>query len=123
MTKTTNNTRYAWVSWTATALLLAAAVEWLLYFVFGPSLSTVHADCTGSLLWAHATVQTGEVLTEEFSYAALLPFGSSLWMVPVLHLFGYTLAAQQISMAIFAILFVAAIFWLFRCLERRPYEA
>lgn len=123
MTKTTNNTRYAWVSWTATALLLAAAVEWLLYFVFGPSLSTLHADCTDSLLWAHATVQTGEVLAEEFSYAALLPFGSSLWMVPVLHLFGYTLAAQQISMAIFAILFVAAVFWLFRCLERRPYEA
>lgn len=123
MTKTTNNARYAWVSWTATALLLAAAVEWLLYFVFGPSLSTLHADCTDSLLWAHATVQTGEVLTEEFSYAALLPFGSSLWMVPVLHLFGYTLAAQQVSMAIFAILFVAAVFWLFRCLGRRPYEA
>lgn len=123
MTKRTSNARYAWVSWTATALLLVVAVEWLLYFVFGPSLSTLHADCTDSLLWAHATVQTGAVLTEEFSYAALLPFGSSLWMVPVLHLFGYTVAAQQISMAIFVILFVAATFWLFRCLGRRPHEA
>lgn len=123
MTNSTRNTRTAWLSWGSAALLLAAAIGILLYFVFGPSLGTLHADCTDSLLWAQATVQTGEVLTEEFSYAALLPFGSSLWMVPVLHLFGYTLAAQQISMAIFAVLFVAAVFWLFRCLDRKPYEA
>ncbi len=123
MEQTARNTRKGWISWGTAALLLAAAVGLLLYFVFGPSLSTLHADCTDSLLWAYATEQTGQVLTEEFSYAALLPFGSSLWMVPVLHLFGYTLTAQQVSMAIFAVLFVAAVFWLFRCLGRKPYEA
>ncbi len=119
MTNSIKNT----LSWGSTALLLTATVGILLYFVFGPSLGTLHADCTDSLLWAEATVQTGEVLTEEFSYAALLPFGSSVWMVPILHLFGYTITAQQISMAIFAVLFTAAVFWLFCCLDRKPYEA
>lgn len=108
--------RRVWdVSACAVTLLLAAAT--LLYYVFGPSLASFHADCTDSLLWAQATVETGDILAADFHYAALLPFGSPLWMVPVLKMFGYTMTAQQISMAIFAVLFLAASFACFRTLR------
>ncbi len=98
------------------ASLLAAAAT-LLYYVFGPSLAHFHADCTDSLLWAQVTVETGQLLSPDFKYAALLPFGSSLWMVPILKIFGYTMTAQQVSMAIFAVLFIAAAFACFRTLR------
>ncbi len=98
------------------ASLLAAAAT-LLYYVFGPSLAYFHADCTDSLLWAQVTVETGELLSPDFRYAALLPFGSPLWMVPVLKIFGYTMTAQQVSMAVFVLLFLAAAFWCFRTLR------
>lgn len=104
----------------ACALLLAVATATLLYYVFGPSLASFHADCTDSLLWAQATLETGKPLAEDFHYAALLPFGSSVWMVPVLSVFGFTMTAQQVSMAIFAVLFVAAAFALFRALRFQP---
>lgn len=102
------------------ALFLALAAGVLLRYVFGPSLASFHADCTDSLLWAQVTLETGDLLADDFHYAALLPFGSSLWMAPVLSLFGYTMTAQQVSMAIFAVLFVAAAFALFRTLRFTP---
>ena len=101
----------------ACAVTLLAAAATLLYYVFGPSLSYFHADCTDSLLWAQVTVETGEWLASDFHYAALLPFGSPLWMVPVLKMFGYTMTAQQVSMAIFVLLFLAAAFFCFRTLR------
>lgn len=108
--------RRVWNLAACAATLLAAAAT-LLYYVFGPSLAYFHADCTDSLLWAQVTVETGQLFSPDFHYAALLPFGSSLWMVPVLKIFGYTITAQQISMAMFVLLFLAAAFVCFRTLR------
>ncbi len=97
--------------------LLAMAVYLLLYYIGGPSIAYLHSDTVDSLLWAQATVETGQVLAEDFHYAALLPFGGNVWMVPVLQLFGYGLTAHTVSMSIFAILFVLAAFSLFRAMK------
>ncbi len=110
----------AHVSWgetLATAVLLCAAVGILVYYIGGPALAYFHADCTDSLLWSQAMVETGDILAEDFHYAALLPFGSPLWMVPILSIFGYTMTAQTVSMSIFAFLFVLAAYSLFRAMN------
>lgn len=105
------------VRWFFTSTLLLAAMGILVYFIAGPARAFFHADCVDSLAWAQATVESGKILSEDFYYAAILPFGASLWMVPVLWIFGYTMTAQTISMAIFAVLFVLASFSLFRAMK------
>ncbi len=115
--------RRAAVNLTACVLLLCATVTTLWYYIFGPSLASFHADCTDSLLWAQVTVETGQLLADDFRYAALLPFGSSLWMVPIVSVFGYTMTAQHISMAVFVLVFTASAFWCFRTLRFSPAAA
>ncbi|MBQ8344841.1 MAG: hypothetical protein IJY42_01080 [Clostridia bacterium] len=105
------------VSVVATVALLSGALWVLLYYITGPSLGYFHSDCSDSLLWSWAMVETGEILSDRFAYAAILPFGSPLWMVPILKLFGYTMKAQIASMAVFAVLFVASSLFLFRSLR------
>ena len=95
----------------------------LLRYITGPSLAFLHSDCTDSLLWAYATVETGEILTPEFHYAALLPFGAPLWMVPILKMFGYSVTAHVVSMCVFAVLFIPAAFSLFRAMKCRIHVA
>lgn len=104
-------------------LYLALSVGTLLYYITGPALAYLHADCADSLLWSQVMVETGSVLAEDFHYAALLPFGSPLWMVPVLWIFGYGMTAQTVSMCLFALLFVAAAFSLFRAMGWRHASA
>lgn len=101
-------------------LYLALSLAVLIYYISGPALAYFHADCADSLLWSQVMVETGEILSDEFHYAALLPFGSPLWMVPVLWIFGYTMTAQVVSMVIFAVLFVLAAYSLFRALKAGP---
>lgn len=98
-------------------LFTAASLMVLLYYIIGPSKGYFHSDCADSLLWANAILESGKILTEDFGYAALLPFGSPLWMVPVLAIFGLTMRAQIVSMAIFAILFVGTMLFFFRSMK------
>ncbi|MBQ8359898.1 MAG: hypothetical protein IJX37_08375 [Oscillospiraceae bacterium] len=105
------------IEWFPTVLFLVCALYVLIYYITGPSIAFLHADCTDSLLWSQAMLESGQILSEDFNYAALLPFGSPLWMVPILRIFGYTLTAHKISMVVFAVLFVAAAFSLFRAMK------
>jgi len=106
----------------SSAICLGLALLTLLYYITGPALGYFHSDCTDSLLWAEASVRSGKVLDEGFAYAALLPFGSPLWMVPLLRLFGFGYTAHVWSMAVFALLFVATALFFFRSLRWR-YDA
>ncbi len=91
----------------------------LFYYVTGPALGYFHSDCVDSLLWSQAMVESGDILSENFSYAALLPFGSPIWMVPVIKLFGFTMRAQTVSMCIFTVIFVLSALSLFRAMRWR----
>ena len=95
-------------------LILVLTIGLVIGYIAGPSLYAIHSDCTDSLLWSQITLETGNVLDENFRYAAILPFGASLWMVPILGIFGYTVTAHIVSMSVFAILFVLAVYFLFR---------
>lgn len=88
-----------------------------LYYILYPSQGYFHSDCTDSLLWANATVESGNVFDENFRYAAMLPFSSSLWYVPLISIFGMTMNVQLAGMAIFLVLFTAAIYFMCRSFD------
>ena len=108
----------AWCSELLLALpLFLLSLGILLYYIIGPSRGFFHSDCADSILWANATVESGKVFSEDFHYAALLPFGASLWMVPAVAVFGLSMRAQIFSMSVFAILFVAVLAFFFRSMR------
>jgi hypothetical protein len=89
----------------------------ILYYIIGPSEGYFHSDCTDSILWANAALESGKILAEDFYYAAILPFGSFIWMVPAVALFGLSMPAQILSMSIFAVLFCAVLAFFFRSMK------
>lgn len=99
---------FRWVSF----ILVLAAIGSILYFIVGPARGYFHSDCADSIYWADASVESGLPLSRDFSYAAILPFGSSLWLIPLVAMFGLKYATHVVGMIIFAILFIAALAFL-----------
>jgi len=85
-----------------------------LYYIWGPGEGYLHSDCTDTLLWANASVESGKVFDESFRYAGLLPFSTVIWMIPLIKIFGYGMTAQNIAMSIFVLLFAGSLLALFR---------
>lgn len=96
-------------------MLFAAAVA--VWYITGPMLVMFHSDFTDSLIWANVTAQTGDILSPDFNYAAILPFGAPLWMVPILKIFGYGRISFQLSMIVFVVIFMASAYYFFRGLK------
>lgn len=88
-----------------------------LYYIVCLSKGDFHSDCTDSLYWANATVESGKVFDENFRYAAMLPFSASFWFIPIIKLFGVTMRAQIIGMSVFLVLFTAAIWFMCRSMN------
>lgn len=88
-----------------------------LYYIVCLSKGDFHSDCTDSLYWANATVESGQIFDENFRYAAMLPFSASLWFIPIIKLFGVTMRAQIIGMSVFLMLFTAAIWFMCRSMN------
>ena len=88
-----------------------------LYYIVCLSKGDFHSDCTDSLYWANATVESGKVFDENFRYAAMLPFSASLWFIPIIKLFGVTMRAQIIGMSVFLVLFTTAIWFMCRSMN------
>ncbi|MBO5845709.1 MAG: hypothetical protein J6Q77_03595 [Clostridia bacterium] len=105
--------------WIASILFLGLGAFTLLYYISGPALGYLHSDCVDSLLWAQVSVESGELLSEDFVYAAILPFGSPIWMMPIIKLFGFTVRAQVLSMCVFALIFLLSALFFFRSLRWR----
>ena len=96
------------------ALPVAAALALVIYYILGPGEGYFHSDCTDSIVWANATVESGKIFDPDFKYAALLPFSASAWMVPLIRIFGYGMTAHNIAMIIFAVIFAASVWFCFR---------
>ena len=101
----------------APILLLVFTSVVVMYYISGPLLVEFHSDFTDSLLWANVTAETGDILSTEFNYAAILPFGAPFWMVPILKIFGYGRTAFQLSMVVFALIFISGAYYFFRSLK------
>ena len=91
-------------------LALLPGLGLLLYYVLGPAAGHMTSDCTDSLRWAQASYLSGRLISEDFHYAALLPFGGNQIFLPFIALFGYGLKAQLWGLAVFTLLFAAALY-------------
>ena len=107
-----------------TLLALLPGLGLLLYYVIGPAAGHMTSDCTDSLRWAQASWLSGRLISDNFSYAALLPFGGNQIFWPFLALFGYGLKAQIWGLAVFVLLFAAALYYFARGFDlSRPASA
>lgn len=93
------------------------AIGTVIYYIFGPSAAFFHSDCSDTILWAQASVDGKTIFNPDFGYAALLPFGGTTVMIPLVAIFGVGMTAQHIGMAVFTLLFFASVFWLFKSLK------
>lgn len=82
--------------------LAAAGVT--IYYITTASKAEFHADCTDTIMWANASVESGHLYDPHFKYACFLPFSISLIMIPLIHLFGLSLTAHIIGMLSFFLL-------------------
>ena len=76
-------------------LILALGVGLVLYYIIWPAAGYMTSDCTDSLRWAEATYESGQLVSDNFYYAAILPLGGNLLFLPFVALFGYSQAAQS----------------------------
>ena len=105
-----------WIS-ALSVVLAILSLGICLYYIVCLSKGDFHSDCTDSLYWANATVESGKVFDENFRYAAMLPFSASLWFIPIIKLFGVTMCAQIIGMSVFLVLFTTAIWFMCRSMN------
>ena len=99
------------------AIFAAMALGVVIYYITGPAEGYFHSDCTDSLLWAEAAVDSGSVFNPYFYYAGMLPFSAQIWLVPLIWIFGVTMKTHVIGMVIFALLFFASIIFFCRSMQ------
>lgn len=98
----------------APILALAPGLILILYYIIGPAAGYMTSDCTDSLRWAQATFESGKLISDEFYYAAILPFGGNLIFLPFVAMFGYSMTAQICGLVVFVLLFAAALYYVAR---------
>ncbi len=93
-------------------LILALGVGLVLYYIIGPAEGYMTSDCTDSLRWAHETYKSGDLISNDFYYAAIIPFGGNLIFLPFIAMFGYSMTAQICGLVVFALLLAAALYYM-----------
>lgn len=99
----------------------AAAVVSIIYYIIYPAGASFHSDCTDTIYWAQASYESGKLFDPDFNYAAMLPFGGSLLMLPFLGSLGVSMATHTIGMILFVLLFFASLFFMCRSLSFEPH--
>ena len=92
----------------------ALAVLMALYYIWGPAEGYFHSDCTDSIYWAQATVESGSVFDQYFRYAGMLPFSVSMIFVPLVRIFGVGMTAQNIGMTLFVLIYICSVVFVCR---------
>ena len=91
--------------WLITILVFLSVFLITGYYVTTASKAEFHADCTDTIMWANASVESGHLYDQDFKYACFLPIGTSTIMIPLIQLFGLSIKTHIIGMTIFFILF------------------
>lgn len=99
------------------ALFAAASLATVIYYIIYPSEAFFHADCSDTILWAEASYDGKALFNPDFGYAAMLPFGGTMLMLPFIGAFGVSMTTHHIGMVLFTLLFFAAVFLLCRSLK------
>lgn len=90
---------------TATAVSLFS----VFYYTIALSKSSLNSDVFDTILWAKASYDSGSLFAEDFCYAAFLPFGGSLLMLPFIHFFGVSFTTHIIGMVLFEVIFFVSL--------------
>lgn len=93
---------------TVPLLLLLLAVATVVYYILFPARGEFHSDCTDTIYWAKASYDSGKILSPDFYYACLLPFGGSLLMLIFIPFFGVSMTTHTLGMLLFFVLFLTA---------------
>lgn len=78
------------------------------------------SDTADTIMWAQATLESGRILAPNYYYAAMLPFGGSLLMLPFVALFGLSYTAHACGMALFLGIFFVALYLFAKHLSFSP---
>ena len=94
--------------------LLAFAIILIAYYTLFASRGSFHSDTTDTIMWAQASYDAGKLFNPDFSYACLLPFGTSLIMTFLIPFTGVTMTTHVLGMCIFFFLFTGSMIWMLR---------
>ncbi len=100
-----------------TVLVIFVTFSVLVYYICFPSRGYFHSDSTDTIMWAEAMFDAKGLYNLDFNYAAFLPFGGSLLMLPFIPIFGVSMTTHVLGMTLFYILFLLSILWLCRSLK------
>ena len=102
----------------AVALLVAvfAAIMWHLWGI--GFFSEFHADFTDTLLWAEASVESGQLASPDFHYAYFIPFGGNLLMNVFIPFFGVGVTTIRCGMTVMILIMCAVLISFFRSLGK-----
>lgn len=105
-------------------LILAAAIGIVQHYIWGNAFITeFQSDCTDTLLWAQASLESGMLFKPTFSYAYRLAFGGQWLFMPFLKLFGVGMKALRAGMCLFTCLYTLALVLFFRSMHFGRSEA
>ena len=82
------------------------------YYIIVLGKGHYHSDCTDTILWAQAVLDSHRLVSTDFCYAGIMSTGGQLIMLPFLAMFGMGIKAQIGGMICFGVLFVVALIWL-----------
>ncbi|SEH40574.1 hypothetical protein SAMN02910265_00429 [Ruminococcus flavefaciens] len=88
----------------STFFVFVCAVMAAVYYIVFAARYEFHADCTDTILWANASVESGKLYDPSFTYACFLPFSTSTLMIPLIKIFGLCMTAHVGGMLCFFIL-------------------
>ncbi len=100
-----------------TALFAVGSLATVIYYIIYPSAEFFHADCTDTILWAQASYDGKALFNPDFGYAAMLPFGGTMLMIPLIGIFGVSMTTHHVGMVLFTLLFFASAWFLCRSLK------
>jgi len=98
-------------------LAIIIATVLVLYYVIAYSKYEFHADFTDTIMWAQASIDARRLLNPDFYYAATLPFGGHLIMIPFVLIFDVSLTAHILGMVTFTLLFILGLILLGRAMR------
>ena len=101
----------------AAAFFAFAAIGTVIYYIICPSAAFFHSDCSDTLFWAQASYDGKTLFNRDFGYAAILPFGGTMIMLPFIALTGVSLTTHQIGMILFTLIMFAGIYYLCRRMQ------
>ncbi len=100
-----------------TLFFAMASVAAVIYYIVWPSAAYFHADCSDTILWAQASYDSASMFNKDFGYAAMLPFGGTMLMIPFIGIFGVSMTTHHIGMVLFSLLLFASVWMLCKTLK------